>query len=136
MVQLLDECAIDEEQDELNSANTPTVAGGCIKRSSLRSVGPSKQARLTTSKEDETATPPPPVLTPATSASGSSKSKEQSNQVSEHSKQQQQQKRYHLLHFIFSSLSGAYLGGLCLPPLVGEKFFVLIFCVKKKQFLC
>ena len=68
VIQLLDECAIDEEQDELNTANTSLVSGGCIKRSSLRNLsGTSKPQlqRVSTTDEDDTATPPPPVLTPA-----------------------------------------------------------------------
>ena len=88
VVQLLDECAVDEEQDELNSANVTPVSGGCIKRSSLRNLPPSKQSRLS----DETvSTPSPPVLTPAP-AVGSSKPKQTVASLdAELSKQQQQQ---------------------------------------------
>ena len=71
VIQLLDECAIDEDQDELNSSATP-LTGGCIKRSSLRNIAPSKQPPLSTA--GETDCPSPPVLTPAPSV-GSSKSR-------------------------------------------------------------
>jgi len=86
IVQLLDDCAVDEEQDELNSANATPVSGGCIKRSSLRSVAPSKQPRL--SKDGETATPSAPA--PST---GASKSRETLAKGAEYSKQQQMQKK-------------------------------------------
>ena len=93
VVRLLDECAIDEEQDELNSAGSGPVSGGCIKRSSLRSLGTAKPQRLST--DNDTTTPSPPVLTPAV-PSGSSGSAENQPDVSElgkHQQLQQQQKR-------------------------------------------
>jgi len=92
VVQLLDECAVDEEQDELNSANTTPVSGGCIKRSSLRNLPPSKQSRLS-GKDETVSTPSPPVLTPAP-AVASSKPKQTvaiASVDAELSKQQQQQ---------------------------------------------
>ena len=110
VVQLLDECAIDEEQDELNAANTTTVSGGCIKRSSLRSLDPSKQRRLSATKDGETSTPPPPVLTPVMSTA-SSKSRESLTEVSELSKQQQQQKRLHVSFIIFKPPPPVGAGG-------------------------
>jgi len=78
VVRLLDECAIDEEQDEINcaaaaAAGAAMSGGGCIKRSSLRNVGPSKQVRV---DNGGTATPSPPTLTPATPSASSSRSRE------------------------------------------------------------
>ena len=93
VVHLLDECAVDEEQDELNSANKNPVPGSCIKRSSLRSLAPTKQPQIC--KDGDTATPPPPVLTPAPSFA-SSKSRENQMEFSsgvEFSKPQQQQQQ-------------------------------------------
>lgn len=76
VVRLLDECGIDEEQDELNMSDP--VSGGCIKRSSSRHLSTSKQPRLST--DGETATPSPPVLTPAPTARSMKSSSEGSHQ--------------------------------------------------------
>ena len=92
VVQLLDECAVDEEQDELNSANATPVSGGCIKRSSLRNLPSSKQPRPSSKDAETVSTPSPPALTPALTVA-SSKPKEAVTAASSDAKQHQQPKK-------------------------------------------